>query len=72
MADTKAKLPAEVAEKYKLVNWIGSPRKAFGTKYGIVSINDMTLDRAKTLVAKKFPYLAEKSNASPVVKSTSK
>lgn len=53
-------LPAEVAEKYELVGWTGSPKQFFGAKMGRVDVSALTLERADQLVSMGFRYLREK------------
>lgn len=58
MAKEKAKLKPEVANKYNVVgDW--SRCHYFG-EYGEVDFNDLTLERAASLVYGGFPYLKEK------------
>lgn len=55
------KLPDDVAAKYELVNWVGSPRQIFG-QLGLVDLNTITLKRAESLVNKGFKKLRVRSS----------
>lgn len=56
MKKSKVSLPAEVAVKYKLVNWTGGHTQDFG-RWGTVSIENLTLQKADILFTAKFPKL---------------
>lgn len=54
------KLLPEVAEKYELVGWKGSPKQFFGAKLGRVDVSALTLPQADRLVQMGFRYLKPK------------
>lgn len=56
---SNVKLPAEVAEQYELVNWVGGYRQTFG-RYGVVDVSTITLRRADALVRAGFSKLRRK------------
>lgn len=57
------KLPAEVAQKYELVNYgTGSHRQRWG-KYGIIDVNELTLEKADRLHKAGWPKLKLKPAA---------
>jgi len=53
-------LPADVAEKYELVGWVGGDTQVFG-KHGTISVKNMTLRQAERLVAGGFKKLRAKA-----------
>ena len=60
MAKQNVQLPKEVAEKYELVNYgPGSARQRWG-KYGVIDIDQLTLEKADRLYKSKWPKLALK------------
>ena len=63
MSKSKSKLPAEVAEKYDLVDWPSktSFRIFFGHKFGYVDLNTITLARADRLYRLGFLKLRLKT-----------
>ncbi len=67
---SSVKLPAEVAEQYELVNWVGGHRQTFG-RHGAIDVTKLTLRRAEALVRAGFSKLRRKpvspsaSSASP-------
>lgn len=71
---TTVKLPAEVAEQYELVDWVGGHRQNFG-RHGVVDLSKMTLRRADALVRAGFSKLRRKpaiSSASSLKKEDDK
>lgn len=56
----KNQLPAEVAAKYELVDWVGGHRQIFG-KHGVVDLQTITLARADKLFRDGFKKLKLKS-----------
>jgi len=52
----KLNLPAEVAAKYDLVNWVGGHRVNFGP-FGLIDLNTITLAQADRLHEKGFTKL---------------
>lgn len=58
---SQVKLPAEVAAKYDLVNWVGGHTQDFGTVWGTVNITELTLRKAENLVRKGFPKVVPKA-----------
>lgn len=58
---SQVKLPAEVAAKYDLVNWVGGHTQDFGAVWGTVNVNTLTLRKAENLVKKGFPKLVAKT-----------
>jgi len=52
-------LPAETAEKYEIIDWVGGNRQYFG-KFGIIDIKQLTPRRAGQLVRMKFKKIKEK------------
>jgi len=57
---SNVKLPEEVAEKYELVGWTGSPKQFFGAKMGRVDVSELTIEQADRLVKLGFRYLKPK------------
>lgn len=57
---SKLKLPAEVAEKFTLVNWVGGHRQNFG-KFGVIDLTKITVDQATSLVKRGFTKLKAKT-----------
>jgi len=47
-APKEVKLPEEVAKKYNLVNWKGSPAQLFGTR-GLIDVSKLTIEKADQL-----------------------
>lgn len=63
MANYVAKLPAEVAAKYDLVDYgNGGPKQVWG-KHGTVDLETLTLKRADRLYAEGWPKLKLKEKA---------
>lgn len=59
---SKPKLPAEVGEKYNLVEWPSktSARIFFGRRFGYVDLNALTVGRADRLYRMGFSKLEPK------------
>ncbi len=63
--DNKAKkpnelLPVDTAKEFEVINWVGGHRQSFGN-FGVVDLKQLTIQRAKVLVAAKFPKIRAKS-----------
>jgi hypothetical protein len=56
-------LPAEVAAKYKLVNYTGGHTQFWG-KYGKINVNELTLQHADRLFSQGWPKLTLKEKSS--------
>ena len=68
MANEVIKLPAEVAEKFELVDWEGSSIQIFG-KFGRIDLEKMTVKKAEQLVKRGFKKLKLKAVAPAVVET---
>lgn len=68
---SNVKLPAEVAEQYELVDWVGGHRQTFG-RHGVVDLSNITLRRAEALVRAGFSKLRPKELDKPVSAASSK
>lgn len=64
-----AKLNADTAKQYDLVDWVGGKKQYFGTKFGTVDVQTLTPEQAKRLVSRGFKKLRKKG--SKAVASTS-
>jgi hypothetical protein len=54
------KLSKDVAEQYEIV---GDQVKADFPGFGLIDMRELTIDAAKDLVSKGFPYLKEKAKS---------
>ncbi len=54
-------LSKDVAEKFEVIDWVGSHRQFFGT-FGIIDLSTMTLQQAERLAKLNFPKIRRKSN----------
>lgn len=60
MEEPKYELKPEVAKQYEIV---GDQVKADFPGWGLIDLREMTLDGAKDLVERGFPYLKKKAKA---------
>lgn len=61
VTDPNEYLSDDVAKRYKVVNWTGGHTQVFGSRYGRVNLTTLTVQRAESLILKKFSKLERKS-----------
>ena len=54
-------LPKDVAARFKTKNWTGGSKQYFGSKFGTVNLEKLTLSQAQRLVDSGFKKLEKKT-----------
>ena len=71
MAQEVVTLPAAVAQKYTLVNWVGGSKQHFG-KYGTIDVTKLTMRRADKLFSMGWSKIALATPAETTTTSSKK